>query len=273
MSELKSERAKKLQAISKRFLILKDQLNLCDVDRFEIAGQCIAETFEIGAFNRPEHFALRIDARRRLSQKDYIGGWDDFRVWSKYGKPPFPPSDHITTNYSADFERAAKAILEEAKAIEQADLAGEQEKDTGINAGRKGKPHVTQQEVNTQLRAIFEREQKNIQQTGRLPKMSDVAKEIGCSVGLLYNCSFMKTIKVMRQGLKKDRKPKESRLKNEILYVRPDDKTIDPAKEAEENEIARLLAESKADEVEQNNRRKKLSQEKQEQRTGDIVED
>jgi len=126
IKDTKNEKAEKLRAISKRFLILKDQLNLCDVDRFEIAGQCIAEAFEIGAFNRPEHFALRIDARRRLSQKDWIGGWDDFRLWLKCGKPPFPPSDHITTNYSADFERAAKAILEEAKAIERAERANKQ---------------------------------------------------------------------------------------------------------------------------------------------------
>lgn len=128
MSKSKNEKAKRLREISKSILILKD-LNISPAERLEMGGRHIAKAFELGAFNRHEHITLRNSVEFRLSQKNvnpYISAWAEIIPWLKYKEPPFPPSD-IDKNFSADCELIAKAVIDKAKAIEQAkpaDLKG-----------------------------------------------------------------------------------------------------------------------------------------------------
>jgi hypothetical protein len=123
MSNSKNEKTEKLQEISKSVLILKN-LSVSPAERLEMGGRLIAKAFELGAFNRQEHITLRNAVEFRLSQKNvnpYISAWGETLVWLKHKKPPFPPSD-LDKSFSADCELVAKAVLEEAKVIEQADL-------------------------------------------------------------------------------------------------------------------------------------------------------
>jgi hypothetical protein len=137
----------------------------------------------------------------------------------------------------------------------------------------KGKPCITQKEAYYKLRKILKREQGQIQQTGRLPKIEDMASEIGCSPGLLYKEQCRVLLKAAREGLKTKHKPKERQLKKGTLTLRPDDKIDDPAEIAESSELAKLKAESAAEQAEQDMRREKYSKAKQEKRTGNIAED
>jgi hypothetical protein len=88
-------------------------------------------------------------------------------------------------------------------------------------------------------------------------------------VGLLYKCPFMATIREMRQGFRKGRRPKQSRLKNSMLYARPDDKTIDPAKEAEQREtLSQLTAEQEAEITGESNQSKAYKKKQEETKQG-----
>lgn len=174
--------------------------------------------------------------------------------------------------YGESAARYLKGALERVSVKVKADLAGEQKK-AGTNAGQEvpKKPRILLKEANLQLRAIYEGEADNIEKTQRLPKMSDVAKEIGCSVGLLYKCPFMVTIEEMRKRFKKGRKPKERKLKDEILIARPDDKTVDPSDEAaQREEIERLETEQKADEAEEIKQSAAAKKKYEEKRQGNI---
>ncbi len=113
--------ARRLQEISKGILTLKDVKN-CQADLFDVAGRFVKEALDLGAFNRPEHITLRKHTELRLSHKDvnpYISAWGEIVLWLKYKKPPFPPSEDIAKNFSADCEIFAKAILDEVEAIQK----------------------------------------------------------------------------------------------------------------------------------------------------------
>jgi hypothetical protein len=132
MSKSKNEKAEMLRAIGNSILTLK-KLKSAPAQLLQAGGRLIEKALKLGAFNRQEHTTLRNQTEVYLTVEDpHISGWAEFVLWLKHKEPPFSHSD-IVENFSADCDLVAKAILDEAEAIEQADLARIKPAETGQN--------------------------------------------------------------------------------------------------------------------------------------------
>jgi hypothetical protein len=141
--ESTNDRAKSLREISKSILIRKG-IKHSPAFLTEGAGRDVEKALKFGAFNRPEHTFLRTQVEQALSQKKYnpyISAWSEIALQLKYKRPPsFPTNRDIGRDFSADCEIVAKAISDEAEAIEQSETA------SGGEAGETEKPVETERD-------------------------------------------------------------------------------------------------------------------------------
>ncbi len=200
------------------------------------AGGYVHRVLRIGGFKEYENQLLAA-----FNKGGEISLWQELVtiLRAKANLPCGFMQDYLKT-FAKDCELVADALLAETQEIKW-----------------DNEPNIMQKEAHFKLREILKREQPKIQQAGRLPTVRDLAKEIGCSPALLSKekgaCRIL--LKAAREGLKVKRKPKERRLTGKMSYVRPDDSTIDPAKEAEQREtIGQLEAEQERENAEQNKR-------------------
>jgi DNA-binding transcriptional regulator YiaG len=122
--ESTSDKAKHLREISNSILLRKE-IKHSRAFLLEGAGRDVEKALKLGAFNRPEHTILHTQVEQALSQKNeinpYISAWSEIVLWLKYKKPPFPTD--VKEDFPTNCEIVAKAILDEAEAIEQPETA------------------------------------------------------------------------------------------------------------------------------------------------------
>ena len=169
MSNIKSEKAEKLRAISKCIseMVLPERAQSLSLQK---AGHYIEDALNLGAFNRPEHTALRTEIKVLLSQpkeemEPHITAWAGTVSQLKPKKSQFPSVD-IVKDFPSDRKLVAKAILEEAEAIEQTDLAKLKPAETEQNVT----PAISIQNSNVILGGIQKAENLQVGDNARIYK-------------------------------------------------------------------------------------------------------